>query len=200
MGFLPTGAAVPGEKRTPRLLLRPLRAADVELDYDAVMSSRELLRNWSQSGWPAEGFTLAENLADLERHEREHLERVAFTFTVLDPAAAVCLGCVYIMPFSPKVAALFTTDAPAAQVGFWVRASEVAGDLDRHLLATLREWFRGEWAFERVVFTIGVGDARQAALLGEAGLGPPGDVMLPDGRRCRAFAEAVAPSPGSSRR
>ena len=47
MVYYPAGAPVPGEKRTHRLLLRPLRAADVELDYDAVMSSAEQLRRWS---------------------------------------------------------------------------------------------------------------------------------------------------------
>ena len=48
MDFYPANAAVPEEKRTDRLLMRPLRATDVELDYDAVMSSAEQLRRWSR--------------------------------------------------------------------------------------------------------------------------------------------------------
>src|SRR5438067_1060481 len=79
MEFYPASTPAPEEKRTNRLLLRPLQATDVELDYDAVMSSAEQVRRRSQSDWPADDFTLAQNLDDLQRHEREHRERVAFT-------------------------------------------------------------------------------------------------------------------------
>lgn len=83
MEFYPASVPVPQENRTSRLRLRPLRATDVELDYKAVMSSAEMLHRWSQSDWPTDDFTLAQNLADLQRHKREHIERKAFTFTVL---------------------------------------------------------------------------------------------------------------------
>src|SRR5436189_5938859 len=106
MEFYPANAPVPEEKRTNRLLLRPLRATVVELDYDAVMSSAEQLRRWSQSDWPADDFTLAQNLDDLQRHEREHRERVAFTFTVLNPHGTRCLCCVYITPLRHQAAQL----------------------------------------------------------------------------------------------
>ena len=116
MEFYPRNAAAPVERRTQRLFLRPLRASDVELDYDAVMSSAEMLRRWSQSGWPADDFTLAQNLDDLRRHEREHEERQAFTFTVLDPPGTRCLGCVYLTPLRPEAAALCEGAAHAATV------------------------------------------------------------------------------------
>ncbi|MGH2620941.1 MAG: hypothetical protein ACRDHG_10290 [Anaerolineales bacterium] len=80
MDFYPVSAPVPQAMRTSRLLLRPLRATDVELDFDAVKSSAEMLRRWGQGGWPADDFTLAENLDDLQRHEHEHNEREASKF------------------------------------------------------------------------------------------------------------------------
>ena len=58
--FYPANAPVPDERRTDRLLLRPLRATDAALDYDAVMASPAELRAWSQSTWPADDFTLAD--------------------------------------------------------------------------------------------------------------------------------------------
>src|SRR5436190_10655528 len=103
MEFYPASAPVPEEKRTDRLLLRPLRATDVELDYDAVMSSAEQLRRWSHSGWPADDFTLEQNRDDLEQHEREHRQREAFTFTVLSLEGGRCLGCVYIKSPRPEI-------------------------------------------------------------------------------------------------
>ena len=187
MQFFPSGAPVPAEKRTDRLLLRPLRATDVELDYDAVMSSPAMLRSWSQSAWPADDFTLAQNLADLERHEREHEAREAFTFTVLDPAGTRCLGCVYLAPVPDAARPLCAGAAFPVRVGFWVRASEIASDLDRHLLAGLREWLATGWRFDCALFVIAERDARQATLLAEAGLQMRSTITLPDGRRCVAF-------------
>jgi len=187
MMFYPAEAVVPAERRSPSLLLRPLRATDVELDYDAVMSSAAMLRGWSQSDWPADDFTLAQNLEDLRRHEREHDEREAFTFTVLDPGGTRCLGCVYLTPVPPAARALCEGAAHPVRVGFWVRASEVANDLDRHLLVCLREWLAAEWPFDHVLFAIAERDTRQATLLAEAGLQMRSAFLLPDGRRLTAF-------------
>lgn len=188
MEFYPLSILVPEEKRTNRLLLRPLRAIDVELDYDAVMSSTEQLRRWSQRGWPADGFTLAENLEDLQRHEREHLEREAFTFTVLNPNGTRCLGCVYIEPLWPQTTQLCAGAAYAADVGFWVRTSELDNDLDKHLLATLRDWFKTEWAFDCILYTISQQEARQATLLSETGLERRLAFTLADGRTRWVFS------------
>src|SRR5262245_59609035 len=98
MPFYAEGAPVPVALRTSEVLLRPLRSADVELDYDAVMASKVSLHLRSGGGWPREGFTLAENLADLERHEADFQARRGFTYTVLNLDQAQCLGCVYIYP------------------------------------------------------------------------------------------------------
>jgi len=186
--FYPAGVPVPAEKRTDRLLLRPLRAADAELDYEAVIASAEQLRRWSQSGWPAGDFTRAQNRDGLLQHEREHHAREAFTFTILNPPGTRCLGCVYIMPVWREAAPLCARAAYAAHVGFWVRTSELAVDLDMHLLDTLRAWLRAEWAFDCIVFTISQQEARQAALFARAGLEWRAAFALPDGRLCWSFS------------
>jgi len=187
MEFYPAHTPVPQEKRTSRLLLRPLRATDVDLDYEAVMSSAEMLRCWSQSDWPADDFTLAQNLSDLQRHEREHIEGKAFTFTVLDLQGTRCLGCVYIQPVWPEDMPLCKDAAYATDVGFWVRTSEVANALDEHLLAVLRAWFQAEWAFDCILFTVGQQNTHQAALLEAAGLEQRLAYRSPDGRSWRVF-------------
>ena len=192
MAWYPADAPVPGELRTEEFLLRPLRASDVGLDYDAVIGSRELLLVHSGGRWPAEGFSLADNLADLEGHEREHKERVAFTYTVLTPDGARCLGCVYVNPLRPTLRRLAgrgdyaavpgaedaADDDPAwgdvrddeAVVHFWVRPECVAADLDRRLLAALLAWFRREWAFSRVAFLANRNQRRHLELFADAGL------------------------------
>jgi hypothetical protein len=180
IGFPASGSA-PRETRTERLVLRPLRASDTERDYDAVMSSAAELRRWSGSEWPSDDFTLAENQADLERHEREHESGEAFTYTVLALDERRCLGCVYIVPVWPEATPLCGTAAYAACVGFWVRASELANDLERHLLTALREWLGTAWPLDCVLFTNYAADTRQAALLAETGLSRL-PLAWPDGR------------------
>lgn len=196
MQFYPANTPVPAETHTNRLLLRPLCATDVALDYDAVMSSREQLRRWSQTTWPSDDFTLAENLTDLQGHEREHLEGVAFTFTVLNPAGTRCLGCVYITPLEGQAAELYANATYAARVGFWVRTSEIANDpstgsgqrLDQHLLATLRDWFATDWPFDCVTYIVSQQDTRQPALLSQAGLEQRLAFEIGAGRPCWLYS------------
>jgi RimJ/RimL family protein N-acetyltransferase len=176
--FYPAGTAVPPELRTDEFVLRPLRATDVELDYAAVMDSREMLRRWGGGSWPSDDFTLAGNLADLEGHESEHESGVAFTYTVMNPAETECLGCVYITPFRETQRWLPETDRAESEqeddftavCRFWARASRLEDGLDGRLLAALQKWFGDDWAFERLFFRANSNEARQLALLEEAGL------------------------------
>jgi RimJ/RimL family protein N-acetyltransferase len=188
MTFYPTSTPVPELLRTPRVFLRPLRATDVDRDYDAVMSSAAMLQSWSHSEWPSDAFTRAENLEDLQRHEREHQAREAFTFTVLDPDGTRCLGCVYLAPMQAEARALCEGAAYPVRLGFWVREAEIKNDLDRHLLASLRDWLASEWRFDRVLFVIALGNSRQTELLEEAGLQPRSIFEMPDGRRFKAYS------------
>jgi ribosomal protein S18 acetylase RimI-like enzyme len=165
--FYPPDQPVPGQTRTGRLALRPLSASDVAPDYEAVMASAPMLRKWSRSPWPADDFTIAENLKDLERHEREHGLREAFTFTVLAPEGATCLGCVYLQPLPPPLWPLAAGAERPVQVGFWIRSDAQASGLETHLLEVLETWLDTEWAFDRFLFPA---TDRQAALLESAGM------------------------------
>lgn len=156
--FYPGNARVPEALATDEFLVRPLRASDVTLDYDAVISSRAELLLGSGGTWPREGFTLEENLADLQRHEQEHRDRVAFTYTVMNPAETECLGCIYIGPLERLLgqdgeSGEYLSDR-TAYVSFWVRHSRLADHLDRRLLQALIPWFQNEWAFLHVLFIV----------------------------------------------
>jgi RimJ/RimL family protein N-acetyltransferase len=172
--FYPTDAVVPESLLTAEFLARPLKATDVELDYDAVISSRAELFLRSDGQWPREGFTLEENLADLIRHEREHLERVAFTYTVMNPAETLCLGCLYINPLQDLLqrAAVSIDGVPddSAYVTFWVRQSRLGDSLERQLLQALVSWFQAEWAFSQVTFVARKAQERQIRLFEEMGM------------------------------
>ncbi|HAP77309.1 MAG TPA: hypothetical protein DCR14_14645 [Acidimicrobiaceae bacterium] len=75
----------------------PLTPALLHADYAAVMRDIPMLRAWSGQDWPTPEFTAAENLLDLERHDREQRDRVALTYSVLLGGAVQ--GCIYVHPF-----------------------------------------------------------------------------------------------------
>lgn len=178
MAFYPEGKPVPAEWRSADLWLRVLRPDVTVLDYEALMESRKRLRLWSDSTWPADDFTLAENREDLVAHEREWEDREAFAYTVLSPDGSRCEGCVYIDPFANSlrqrgydpVASGSPFGVDAAVVSFWVRESALVEGLDRQLLEGMLEWFRAEWPLNQMIFRINDHQQRDRELFEEAGL------------------------------
>ena len=174
MSFYPSDKTVPSDLRTVEFVLLPLTPEHVRIDYEAVLSSKEMLRLWSGSPWPWEGFSLEDNLKDLQWHEREHQERVAFTYTILDATESSCLGCVYIRPLADLAAdnpdELEYVAADVAMIRFWVRAACVADGLDRRVLDALWAWFAEHWLFSRVLFHTRQVNKQQIELFEAAGL------------------------------
>ncbi len=129
--------------------LRPIRAADVDLDMPAVMGSRERL--WSiygeAWGWPPAAMTHEQDREDLEYHEREMELKQSFNYALLDTDETVLLGCVYIDP--P------TRVGPDAEVSWWVVDDLVGSDLAAMLDALVPTWLAEAWPF-RAPCLIGV--------------------------------------------
>ncbi len=140
--FVPDDFEIPALLETDRFRLRMLSVDDVEKDYEAVIESRELLHRMFGGPWPRPGFTLEENLADLERHQQEFLSRKAFAYTVVSLDETRVLGCVYIEP--PE-----TTESDAVVV-MWVRQTEYDKGLDEILFNTVRDWISSDWPFKMV--------------------------------------------------
>jgi hypothetical protein len=87
MAFLPADFEIPTLLETDRFRLRPIRVDDLDLDYEAVMSSREeLWRRFGQAwGWPPEDLTLEQDGKDLRWHEEEFECRSSFDYAVMTP-------------------------------------------------------------------------------------------------------------------
>lgn len=187
MVFGNENATIPEGLVTNEWLIRPLRATDVELDYAAVMESREFLWKWEQSTWPADDFTLAGNLKDLQRHEREHINRESFTFTVMNPTETECLGCIYINPLTARWLSQAETTPMGdtdwadyeAVVLFWIRQARLVEGMDRRLLDTLRPWLAQEWIFDGYLFQTNEQFEQQVDMFEAAGLQLQFEVKLP---------------------
>jgi hypothetical protein len=169
---------VPEELRTDEFLLRPIRATDAQLDYEAVMESKDFLRLWEQTTWPEDDFTVAANRADLERLEQRHTDGESFTYTVMHPDETQCLGCVYIVPTGARqlakseIAAIDGDQWSDYQVAvyFWIRKSRLADGLDQRLLATLGPWLERDWHIGRHLIVTSEQYEHQVSLIEDTGL------------------------------
>lgn len=146
MGFLPKDFDVPAILETGRFRMRSITIHDVVKDYDAVMSSQTHL--WEMFGeywgWPPTDLTLEQDLIDLGWHQKEFQLRSSFDYAVMSLDEKQLLGCVYVDPPCKQ-----NSDA---EVYLWVRQSELESGLDDILYQTVREWIKGVWPFETVLY------------------------------------------------
>jgi hypothetical protein len=129
--------------------LRPIRADDVEIDYPAVMGSRERL--WEKYGaawgWPPASMTYEQDREDLARHEAEIAAHETFNYAVLDKGETALLGCVYIDP--PEFGMQEGADAV---VSWWVVDDAVGTELERALDDLVQRWVTETWGFTAVEY------------------------------------------------
>ena len=127
--------------------LRPIRADDVDIDYPAVMGSRERL--WEKYGpvwgWPPATMTFEEDREDLARHEREIAAHESFNYAILSSDESALLGCIYIDP----------PDEPEthdALISWWVVDDRVGSELERELDQFVPDWIATAWPLQRPRF------------------------------------------------
>jgi hypothetical protein len=144
--LVPDEFEVPLELNLPAFILRPLTVEHLEIDYEAVMSSKTRLRQvfCVDDYWPSDQMTLEEDRRDLIWHEDEFERRSSFAYTVLSPSGSRCLGCVYF--FSTQVADY------DAEVYFWVRDDEFLNGLDSILYKAVNKWLKTSWPFRNPAF------------------------------------------------
>jgi hypothetical protein len=141
--FVPGGFEPPPRLEARDFRLEPLGPEHNERDHEAWSSIIEHVRaspGYPDGSWPRQ-MTLAENLADLERHAGDFAARTGFTYTVLDAGDDV-IGCVYVYPAED--------DVHDASVQSWVRVSRA--ELDPVLRAAVAEWLASSWPFRRPLY------------------------------------------------
>jgi hypothetical protein len=142
--FVPPEFVVPSSLETPLFRLEPLSPQHNEADYAAWTSSIEHIRStpgYPDGNWP-DGRSIEDNLRDLRRHADDFEHRHGFTYTVLYPATADVIGCVYIYPEKG--------DPHRAGVQSWVRASRA--ELDIPLWRAVSAWLETSWPFAAVSY------------------------------------------------
>jgi RimJ/RimL family protein N-acetyltransferase len=139
--------------------LRPIAESDLDLDYPAVMGSRERLwETYGEAwGWPPATMTVEQDRAELAWHAEEMATGRSFNYAIFDHDERELLGCVYI---DPPAAAADTADpaadgadaaaAEAAVVSWWVVDHEVGGHLEAALNDAVPRWLSEDWRLPNV--------------------------------------------------
>jgi hypothetical protein len=150
MAWLPDAFVPPDRVELPTgHHLRPIREADVAIDYPAVMGSRERL--WEKYGgawgWPPADMSYEDDRRDLARHEAEIAARETFNYAVFDAGETALFGCVYVDP--PDESSPAGTDAV---VSWWVVDTAVGSELERTLDGFVPRWLAEAWGFRSVAY------------------------------------------------
>ena len=118
--------------------LRPIRAADAEIDLPAVIGARDRLceQYGGAWGWPPESMSVEVDREDLAHHEDEMRAREGFNYAILDEAETRLFGCVYIYP----------SEAGAdADVSWWLVDDALGTELERDLEDRIPAWLAETW-------------------------------------------------------
>jgi hypothetical protein len=146
MPFVPPQFVLPEVVEFDGFVLRPIHVNDAVIDYDAVMTSIDTIRDtyWRAPGWPQDDLSLMQDLIDLAWHTKERQFRTSFVYIPVSLDGTVQLGAVYI---DPSVKEGFD-----ANIQIWVRGSEATTGFDERLYQTVREWIARDWPFEKVAY------------------------------------------------
>ena len=132
--------------------LRPIRAADVDIDMVAVMSNQQML--WAMYGeawgWPPATMTREADEEDLARHAAEMETHESFNYAVLTAAEDCLLGCVYIDPLESEDGRI------SAEVSWWTVGDAPEG-LREKLDGFVPGWLADEWPFDLVSYPFNPG-------------------------------------------
>ena len=144
--FVAPDFAVPTRIEGPGFVLVPLGPALVDIDFAAYMSSiTHLQQTFTRStGWPREGITAAEAMADMESEAGRFARRESFAYAVLTPDGTRERGCIYVSP-SP-------VPGHDAVVRLWVTKAEYDAGFDTQLYAWTQDWVARDWPFRAVAY------------------------------------------------
>lgn len=148
--FVPDNFKVPERFETPEFIIRKLSFTDAKLDYEAVMSSIDIIKKTRGGDWPSPDLTFIDDQIDLGWHQREFEHRTSFAYTVMSLDEKECLGCLYMYPPGFRDTSSEQTDV---DVSFWVTQKAYERGLYQLLYTTLDKWLKSEWRFKRIGYT-----------------------------------------------
>ncbi len=176
MKFYSEKNIVPKELVEDNFVLRQLRTKDAQMDYDAVIKSRDNLLLKTFGDWPPNSFKVDDNINEIQVHEEDYHNRENFTFTILNPHQTQCLGCVYIGPYSyfyelSNEARSQKVDCTGiAAVNYWTVEKLNELNFSQNFINKIYRWLSTEWHFRKVLFVANCFETKSMLIYKNAGL------------------------------
>lgn len=126
----------------------PQRSEDNIADYEAVMSSRFELREWSDSSWPEDDFSVEDNMKDLLGHIQDHLAGTDLGFSIWARTERRFLGSLYLNDPGgldedyPDSAEANRRGGIELRVEYWLRRG-IPIETERAFVMATRRWLSG---------------------------------------------------------
>lgn len=159
--MLDESASLPAGLQHQRFVATPLTRAWAALDFASYTASPDVIRVHSDGRWPVTGFTLADDLELVAKHEDDHRHRRSFTFVLLSPSKTEALGCLYLNPLRDYLLragaareVLDETPVASAMVTFWLRQDHQDTSLPEVVVEAVNDWLVDEWPLTRHVFRV----------------------------------------------
>ena len=141
---LPEDFAAPEGLRTDLFEIERLSSEDAKHVYEAVVESREMIReSMPEEAWPRQGMTYENQRLHIAARERAFEAGKCFCYAIKEPGEARVIGGVLVEP---------SRGGRAASVYYWVRKTEFLKGYEPVVDRALRGWFKTGWSFEKVDF------------------------------------------------
>jgi hypothetical protein len=147
-GFLPLpvdGFTIPTHWKGEHALLIPAGPEWVELDYNAVIQSREKLKHLfgPKDPWPPEDLSPDMDRADLAWHAKEFDTRRSFAYHLLTHDQQACLGCLYLYPTA--------SSQHDAEAYLWTHI-DLRAENGKRIEEEVIHWINTCWPFENIAW------------------------------------------------
>lgn len=131
-------------------LARKLTAKDVYLDFIAVKSSEDIIKQTRGGSWPDSTLTFEDDLIDLAWHQREFENLSSFAYTIMSKDQTKCLGCIYIYPmgFRSQVEGDYDAD-----VSWWITEEMYKSGRYTEVSNDIKQWIEKFWPFKKVFYS-----------------------------------------------
>jgi hypothetical protein len=195
MNLNPKKFDVPTRLETAEFVIHRQRISDNQLDYLAVMDSKETLREWSDSEWPEDDFTLEQNAEDIAGHIADHEQDEDYGFSVFSPNEDRLLGSLYLNAVAPLLEN-YPTDPETlkrllrfdVRLEYWLRTGTSAG-LEKNFVQAVLTWLEASWWFKHPVFGSRRNMNSRRKLYAELGMIEVATLTSKDGKRRFHFSQ-----------
>jgi len=133
-------------------IAKQMTVADTRADYDAVMSSIDIIHKTRGGTWPNSDLTYEDDLADLGWHQREHDFRTNFCYVVYSPDEKEYIGSIYFYAPGEPMPNAKSVEGVDVNISWWITQKKYDEGLYDQLSRDIKQWVETAWPFNKVCY------------------------------------------------